>query len=215
MKKQDLVSRIEKKVYFKIARGVVWFFSAICVLSVLVLTMLTIKTSLSLIGTSTSVSVNEVKAALEKTYVKEKSTSSESAPIDFRKTSEEEKLDKELEELINVLNVIPAYKDDVKRAAKNYLSSHWDDVKDQILVVREAKELIKKFPEEQRARALDEFFQIKIEKENAKKAAKAKAYAKLEIYVVGIISLIWTLTLISMVLVLLAIERNTRKTEEV
>ena len=214
MKKQDLVGKIEKRVYFKIARGVVWFFSAICVLSVLVLIILTIKTSLSLIGTSTSVSVNEIKAALEKTYVKENNAFSESTPT-FRRTTEAEKLDEELEELMNVLNVMPVYKEDVKKFAKNYLSSRWGDVEDQILVVREAKELIKKFPEEQRARALDEFFQIKIEKENAKKAAKAKAYAKLEIYVAGIISLIWTLTLISMVLVLLAIERNTRKTEEV
>jgi len=55
------------------------------------------------------------------------------------------------------------------------------------------------------------YFPLKIDKENEANARKAKAQQDIKTYISVLIAMIIALTLISMILVLMAIERNTRR----
>ena len=84
-------------------------------------------------------------------------------------------------------------------------------IKDKIAIIKEAKDLLKDFPVAERMEAMDKFFRIKGEKESAVKTKMAAAKEKLMGGLVYIPAEITLITLLSMILVLLAIERHTRK----
>ena len=78
-------------------------------------------------------------------------------------------------------------------------------------VLREAKNILPKFDEPERGEALGAFFNIKAEKENAIAMGRTEALIKLGTIGGTFFALIMTIAAFSLILVLLAIERNTRR----
>ncbi|MEW6110354.1 MAG: hypothetical protein AB1632_14480 [Nitrospirota bacterium] len=125
------------------------------------------------------------------------------------------KLDKEIYELISFLPKNMQERsgvDGLRNAIKNMLHN-WEETKEKVATVKEARNIIEKFDEAERWNAVDKFFDIKHAKEDLVQTKKEKAKANLLAMSVTILSTISIITLVSMILVLLAIERNTRKAQ--
>ena len=84
-------------------------------------------------------------------------------------------------------------------------------VDEQIAALKEIKDVMIAFPQVDRLTIMDKYFEVKVAKQRAVQAKKAEAAAKLSTGSVAILSSISIITLGSMVLVLLAVERNTRR----
>jgi peptide subunit release factor 1 (eRF1) len=85
--------------------------------------------------------------------------------------------------------------------------------KDKISIVQEAKDVLKEFPVDERRGVITKFFEIKGEKERALKNRREAAKTKLLGNFMYILSTVSLITMVIMILVLLAVERNTRKVE--
>ncbi len=212
-RKSGFMWKIEQSIYFKIARVFAWLILFIAVI-VLAISIISVTPSITaLIGGSTGVSQDEINKAIAAEKSWRQFTSEEShEKIDPDLLA---KLDKEVYELISLLPSNTQDRsgvDGLRNTIKNMLHS-WEKTKEKIAVIKEASSVIKKFPEAERWKAIDKFIDIKSNKENSVNAKKEKAKANLLAMSVTILSTISIITLVSMILVLLAIERNTRKAQ--
>ncbi|MBI4707178.1 MAG: zinc-ribbon domain-containing protein [Candidatus Omnitrophica bacterium] len=213
---KGLIGKIERSLYFRIARGFAWFILIPAVIALIFSIVSTAPTAMHLIGGSTSVSKDEVKKALEsksRRYVTEGHEWGEDAEekIDPELMA---KLDKEVYELISLFPMEIQRQwgvEGLRNQIKNHLA-FGKGLKDKIDAVKDAKDIIKDFPESERVDAVDKFFTIKNTKDNLVKKKQAEAKVSLGGMSAVIMSSIAVITLVTMILVLLAIERNTRKT---
>jgi hypothetical protein len=213
MPKKGLMSRIEQTIYFRIARVFSWLIAALATIGLIISVIYIAKTVPQVLAGSVKVSQEEVRNAIA-----EKSERRVQYEMETERISPEllAKLDKEIYELIYLLpKDMQAEEWDVERLRgiiRNSIAS-WEGLKDKLTVIQEARALLKNFSEEQRADAMYKFFAIKAEKENIIKARKAEALKNLGIWAGIMLAMIYTITMISMILVALAVERNTRKVE--
>jgi len=213
MPKKGLMSRIEQSIYFRIARGFAWFVLFIATISLVVYIINLAPTALELLGGETRVTQDDIKRAIAAEKARR--------PFMFEEGPREKidpglmaGLDKEIYELFLLLPPdiqrqydVERFRDQIKTTI-NYVGK----IKDKIAIIKEAKDVLKDFPVAERIEAMDKFFRIKGEKEMAIKNKVEAAKAKLVGSPIYILSAITLITLLSMILVLLAVERNTRKT---
>lgn len=215
--KAGFMGKLEQSVYFKIARGFAWF---VIVLTTAALTYNVVKIippAIDSIGGRTGVSSDEIKKVFDSGKRRGISRLDESNESDNKKIDPEllSRLDKQIYEITSILpeetqkrwGGVEGLRNHIKF---NYLA-HWNSLKDQIGVLQEGESLIKDFPETARMDALENFFRIKIEKEDMVKAKKAKAKESIDKAIISILIAIAIITFLTMILVLLTIERNTRK----
>lgn len=209
--REDFVTRVEKKMYFRIARGFAWLCAALCTIILMISAVLSLNTFFDLRGKSTTVSFNELKEAVDRSEkLKDMATPAPQQKVRPKISEEMVRIEKEIDELLEIMEIFPEWRNDVKIGIKQILM-RWNTVEEKIAVIKEAKNLIRDFPEEKRIDAINSYFPLKIDKENEANARKAKAQQDIKTYISVLIAMIIALTLISMILVLMAIERNTRR----
>lgn len=215
--KEGLMSRIEQALYFRIARGFTWFILFIAVIALIWYIVKLVPTAFALFGGETKVYEKEIRAAIAaeregRLYraMVEKEGERAQEKIDPELMA---KLDKEIYELISLLppDIQTEWNVERLRGSIKNMIGYVEKLQDKIAIIQEARNILKDFPLAERTEAMGKFFEIKMEKEKEVKAKKEAAKGKLEKNFLYILSTIILITLLSMILVLLAVERNTRR----
>lgn len=207
------LSRVEIGLYFKIARGFAWVVSFIAVVALMGAAYYVVRALPDLMGGNTKVETQEIKLAIEADKIDRgnyNQGTSGNASLDPALMAS---LDKEIYEVINNFPPERRGPEDIekyRRELKEVLEPY-NGINNKIAILRESKELMLTFPMEDRIKAVGKYFSIKIDK--IRTAERKKDEAKKEIYYkLGAIgAAILTITIVSLILVLLAIERNTRR----
>ena len=217
-----VMSRVERAVYFRVARVFSWVLLVAAIIGFLYSVALAIGSIGDLGGGKQSVSAEEVKAAIASGRAPnaaqgEASVAEESDP----------KLIGEYEtELAKFVLFLPQDErsrfggdDQAREQLKQVFQQIAVGKKNQITAVREARDLLSQFPEKERFKSaggrpaggvFEAFIVLKQMKAQQAAAKKLEAQQKF-LYLGGAtLSTAMLITLVSMVLVLLAIERNTR-----
>jgi len=210
---KDMVfDKVEKYILFRITRAFTWFILIVAMLGFIGAIFFLIPDLHSFVLKDTSISWKEVKKALDS----KKTIKSPSEADSLFKSIDPEllsKLDKEIYELILLVPKKIQGETEIERA-RDWVKSrigHYSSIKEKLDVLREAKKVLTKFKEPERENAIVTFFELKSIKENARILGETEAKIKLATIGGTFFALIMTIATFSLILVLLAIERNTRK----
>jgi len=165
-----------------------------------------------LIRKDTTVSSEEVRTVLaaKKAGKAQKEGEAPTKGIDPELLS---KFDKEIYEVISLLPKKTQDEMGIERLRGMIREqvTQYPTLKEKTKILKEAKNLLLKFAESERPDALGIFLNMKAQKEHAVESERAKAIAKLTTIGSTFFALIMIVAAFSLILVLLAIERNTRK----
>jgi hypothetical protein len=219
---ENFVGRVERNIYFRIVRGYAWL---IVLLSIggLVISILALgPAAMDLwFGGDIKVTSDDIRRTMASQQrggraVEETERTDPASPLGRLNRAIDEIIDllprdQQQRDMFGRVALVKLEVEQLRRLIKERVN-HLHDHSDQIAALTEVKDVIIVFPQADRLVALDKFFEIKVAKQNAVQAKKAEAAAKLTAGSVAILSSISIITLGSMVLVLLAVERNTRTT---
>ena len=210
--KPIIFDRIERSLFFRITRSYTWVILVLAMLGFIGAIIYLIPDISLLIKKDTNVSAEEIKMTIT---AKKTGKSPSEEEISSKRINPEllAKLDKEIYELIALLPKKVQDEAGLERGRgviKNTLG-RYQSMKEKTKVLREIKNILMKFDESERVEALNTFFNIKAGKENA--IATRQAEISLRLATIGgtFFALIMTIAAFSLILVLLAIERNTRR----
>lgn len=209
---QKVFDKVERSVFFRITRSYTWVILVLAMLGFVGAMIYLPSDILPLLIRDTSVSAVEVKKVLDEKKAG-KGPTEEGASAKAIDPELLSKLDKEMYEIIILLPKADQEKIGVEKL-RGFLRERVEryvTVKEKMKVLREAKKIIQKFSEPERAEALVTFLNVKAEKENAQIRGQTEAKIKLATIGGTFFALIMTIAAFSLILVLLAIERNTRK----
>lgn len=218
---ESTLGKVERTIYFRIARGYAWsilFFSSVG-LAVSLFLLIPVAGSLWL-GNSTAVSAEDIRQA---------GVSGESE----RRKKERENINParwgEMQGVImEIFKLLPEEVEqerwgekvrvrlefrDVRNRLENHVS-HVQAIEGQMAILEELKGILKGFPVNERLNAVEKYFAIKVQKERAVEAKQLAARQELAWQLAATVSTITIITMGSMILVLLAVERNTRGTRQ-
>ena len=208
--KEGFLSKFERSLYLRIARGVTWFILFVAILTLAGFFIYLSPSLLALIGEETKVTQDEIRIAIESEIKAIPQISEERIP---------EKIDPKLsaalaEEIRKLIHILPKDMQTIRIETLSFIIEnklkYWMVLQDKISVVKEARSILYRFSEDERWKALDKFFVIKIEKENSSKEKKKKAIEKVSSISLAALLIIIFITQVSMILVLLSKERNAR-----
>lgn len=209
----SMLGRFERAVYFRIARGFSWVLAVVALAGFLYSLASALQSVGELVGSRRSVSQGEVQASIANAKAGRGNQFSSGD-----ETATDPKLIGEYETaLAELVNLFPPDKrrqaggDDVMRNNFRLIfSSLGKDTGERISAAKEAKGVLQTFTANDREQALMHFARVKEQKIQAAEMRKAEATQKF-LYLGGaMVSTAILITLLSMILVLLAIERNTR-----
>ena len=168
-----------------------------------------------LIKTDINVSPDEIKSAL---LAKKEGKNPLEEGITNKKLDPElmARLDKEIYELILLLPKKSQDEEGVERlrgAIKGRIA-RYPSMKEKVKTLKELKIALPKFVETEKVEAFNIYFNLKTEKENAIALGRTEALIKIATAGTTCFAFIMTISVISLILVLLAIERNTRKQKQ-
>lgn len=212
-KVEGLMGKVEQSIYFRIARGFAWLILFMAVIGLAGSILYVAPSITDLVGGDSKVSHDEIVNAIAAEKTRQAFTIEEvQERIDPEQLAT---LDRYIYVLISILpkNMQTEYGVEKLRYEIKQSITYWKNIEDKIAVIKEAKIVAEKFLEAERSKAIEKFFEIKAQKENLIKQKKEMAKANLLSLSTIILSTISIITLVSMILVLLAIERNTRKTQ--
>jgi hypothetical protein len=207
-----LLSRAEKAVYFRFARGFSWVLLIIITLGLVLDAVILVPEILQTVWASTSVSSKDLERAV-------------SSPSSVFATSDEGEADMNPAEMAQldqvayeIINLLPADSrpqareqvDSLRGAIRSSVANLSKERKEQLANLRELRDSLGDIPEAQRSKAIDAYFALKSQVIARSNAEKEKAKAGLLISASVLITGTALLTLVTMILVLLSIERNTR-----
>ncbi len=209
----SFLGRFEYAVYFRIARAFSWVLMVVALGGFFYALGSALLSAGDLFGTRSSVSEGEVRASIANAKAGQGNQ-----PSRGRETTTDPRLVGEYETVLaELVNLLPP---DLRRklggddATRNGLRSDFSslgkNIGERISVAKEAKGVLQGFSSQDMEVAFANFIGVKHEKENAAEMRKAEAKEKF-LYLGGaLLSTAILITLVSMILVLLAIERNTR-----
>jgi len=198
-----------KSVNFKVVKGVIWFILFVAILTLAGLCIYLAPPLMALLREETNVTQDEVRIAVE----------SEKKGIPLSEERSPEKIDPKLsaalaEEIRKLINILPKDMQAIRIETLSFIIEnkvkYWMDVRDKISVIRETRSILSRFSENERWIALDRFLVIKSEKENSARENKKKAREKISSISLAALLMIVFITQVSMILILLTVERNTR-----
>jgi hypothetical protein len=210
-----MLSRAEIAVYFRLARGFAWFLLVVVTLGLVADMIVLVPEFLQAAWAPTSVSSRDLERALASpaSIV----TVSDEAEAQLN-PAEMARLDQIAYEIINLLpvNVRPQAREQVdalRGNIRNEVANLSKDRSEQLAILSELRDSLGGIPDPERSKAMEAYFPLKSQM-NARSNAKKEA-AKAQIVISGSVlaSGIMLLTLVTMILVLLSIERNTRPTQ--
>lgn len=205
----------ERSVFFRVARGFAWIVCLVATLVLLGTLYRFIQLTPTMIGGNTKVNHDEVTDAIAamKTPNRFGGSAASDGPTERIDPDLLSRLDKKIYEII-VLLPKNYQTDDGREKARTRirkLLDNFDDYKEKVVVADEARFLVESFAIEDRADALLKYFELKISKIANLRMKKALILQEFYITLGIIVSAIFTITLVSLVLVMLSIERNTRR----
>jgi dsDNA-binding SOS-regulon protein len=205
------LSRIEKAVYFRIARGFAWFLLVVVTLIIIVDAILLVSPVLQVVGSSTSVPPKDlIRAASSPSSVR---SAADQGEADLN-PAEMAQLDQAAYEIIKLLTYVDSSNrgvvDTVRAQIRNAAAGLSEERKEQLSILHELRDDLGEVPESQRKDAVDAYFTLKSRAIEQAKQKKAVAQASFLLYGATLVTGIALLTMVTMILVLLAIERNTR-----
>jgi hypothetical protein len=201
------LSRVEQSVYFRFARGFSWFLLVLISLGILRLVIALAPVVVKMFGSSTSVSSEELgkfNAAQARGFGQEQEEEMD--------PSQMARLDQAAYEIIQLLpaNERQAGIDNLRTMIRNTAAGLSKRHKEQLAILEELRDDLKALPETQRANAANVYFLLKGQKIHLDQAKKDEAEKDLIVLGASLLSSIALLTFVTMILVLLSIERNTR-----
>ncbi|HEX3095273.1 MAG TPA: zinc ribbon domain-containing protein [Candidatus Angelobacter sp.] len=200
------LSRVEQSIYFRFARGFSWFLLILIGLGILRIVIALAPVLIQTFGSSTTVNAQELRQAGS---APQRSFGQEEPEID---PSEMARLDQAAYEIIQLLppnarqNNIDDLRAQVRSSAANLAKEH----KEQLAILEELRDDLKALPEGERPNAANVYFLVKGQKIHLDQAKKEEGKQNLIILGASLLSSIALLTFVTMILVLLSIERNTR-----
>lgn len=209
-----VMGQIERAVYFRVARVFSWVLLVAAIAGFLYSVASSIGSLGDLMGGKQSVSKEEVQAAIVSGRAPDEAQQDEASVAE----DSDPKLIGEYEtELAKLVLLIPQEErrraggdDRVREELKRVFQQTTSGKKSQIAAVQEARDMLGQFAEQERQGALNYFIRIKQLKVQQVEAKKLEAKGKF-VYLGGAtLATAMLITLVSMVLVLLTIERNTR-----
>ncbi len=202
-----LVSQAERAVYFRVARAFAWFVLFLVALGMIGTLVFVLPALGKLFGASTHVSSKDLERAIRNTQQASGQTQPNINPTELAK------LDEAAYEIVSLLPAdsrryqsVDAQRGDIKSMAANVSPSHGE----QLAMLRELGTDLRDLQPAQRLNAVNKYFDLKAQKMNDDQAKKVAAKARLLLAGWGLLSGTALLTMVTMILVLLAIERNTR-----
>ena len=208
-----VMGRVERAVYFRVARVFSWVLLVTAIVGFFYSVALAIGSIGDLMGGKQSVSKEEIQAAIARERKPNASQNETGVPEES-----DPKLIGEYEtELAQLVLLFPQEErnqvggDEQMRArVKQIVQRTAQGIRNQIVVVREARDLLTNFEEKDRGDAILHFLSLTQHKEQIAAAKQTAARGKF-VYLGGAaLMTAMLITLVSMVLVLLTIERNTR-----
>jgi hypothetical protein len=207
---RSLLSHAEKAVYFRLARGFSWFLLILLTLG-LVMSAIPLVPALSQsLGSSISVGPKDLVRALASPSVL-RSDSDEGEP-DLN-PAEMAQLDQVAYEIISLLpaesksgGIVDSLRGQIRGLASNLSNER----KIQLAFLQELRDDLREVPASQRLQAINLYSAVKLRRIQQDQATREAAQRKLVLYGSSVVSAIALLTLVTMILVLLSIERNTR-----
>lgn len=210
--KSWVFDRIERSLIFRFTRSYTWLILILSILGFMGAIIYLIPDISLLIKKDTKVSPEEIKILLAS---KKTGKGPPEEEISGKKINPEllAKLDKEIYEIIFLLPKDIQDKMGVEKL-RSWIRDRigrYHGIKEKIGILQEVKSILIKFNEPERVEALSTFFDVKAGKENAITARQAEVRLKLATIGASFFALIMTIAAFSLILVLLAIERNTRR----
>lgn len=209
-----VMSRIERAVYFRVARVFSWVLLVAAIAGFLYSVASSVGSLGDLMGGKQSVSKEEVQAVIASGHAPDAAQQDEAGVAEGSDPKLIGEFETELAKLVLLWPQETRDKnggdDNTRNALRQMFQRIEPRLKNQIVVVKETHDMLSKFDEKDRGKAFEAFFQIKQSKEQVAEARKVEAKAKF-VYLGGAtLATAMLITLVSMVLVLLTIERNTR-----
>lgn len=210
---RSLLARAEKAVYFRLARGFSWVLLIIITLGLILNVIFVVPEVSQAAWASTSVGPQELNRAL-------------STPSSLRSASDEgddegetglnpaemARLDQVAYEIIQLLpsdarnQNVDYLRGEIRSFARNLSNKR----REQLEFLQELRDDLRQIPESQRYQAISTYFNLKARVIQEAENKKQTAQQKLVLLGASLVSGIALLTLVTMILVLLSIERNTR-----
>lgn len=201
------LTRAEQTVYFRLARGFSWFLLIVITVAMVLVAIRLIPVLTQFVGTSTGVSASDLTQAM-------------SSPRAFGSEEENELNPAEMAQLdqaaYEIIQLLPAEMrpsgsvDYLRGQIKNSVGNLSNERKEQMTFLQELRDDLRAIPEAQRAKAFGSYFGVKSQKIQLDRAKKEKAKESLVLLGSSMLSGVALLTFITMILVLMSIERNTR-----
>ena len=215
-----LLSKIEQSIYFRIARGFAWFLLVLSLLGFVGAGFIAAGAARDYFKGQENVSMDAVKVAIaawkDDSNNRAKGEATQEAQLDPKA---EGMLATEIAELFNLLSVEDQKGMGGKEQFRKQMLELAAVVKgtnnayEQIDSLREVRKFVSVFlPQSDRGGAIKFFFELKIDSMKKAESRKAEARANLMYSGGAVFAAAAIITLLTMVLVLLAIDRNTRKT---
>jgi len=209
---ENMLQKFERKVFFRIARMFSWVIAFVAACGLGIALMLIFPKAATLVGGDTQVRGEDIRAALDaqKRGNSYSPSVSDGGRIDPKMRA---KLDEAMYEVITLMPAELQKESNIEKMRQTLRrgAADIDTIEDKIAAFHEIAEVLKLFPENEREAGLNVYFTVKMRKYERVQMARAQASTAIAINIMYIISSIITITLVSMILVSLAIERNTRK----
>ena len=208
-----VMGRVERAVYFRVARVFSWVLLVAAIIGFFYSVALAIGSIGDLIGGKQTVSKEEVQAAIASGR-KPNAPQNESGVPEASDPKLIGEYETELAQLVLLFSQEQRKREggdeQVRAQAKQIIQRVAQGIRNQIVVVREARDLLTKFEEKDRNDALQYFLRLTQHKEQLAAEKQIEARAKFAYLGGAALMTAMLITLVSMVLVLLTIERNTR-----
>ena len=217
---KGLLSKIEQSIYFRIARGFAWFLLVVSLIGFVGTGFIAANTVGVYFKSEASVSKDDVKVAIAASKANRNSQAKGEATQEAQLDPQAEgMLATEIAELFNLLSAEDQQAVGGKEQFRTSMLQMAAEVKgtnnahEQIESIREVKKFVREFlPQSERLLAIKFFIGLRMDSMKRAESRKAAALASLVYSGGAMFSAAAIITLLTMVLVLLAIDRNTRKT---
>lgn len=217
---KGLLSKIEQSIYFRIARGFAWFLLVLSLLGFVGAGFIAAGAAREYFKGQETVSMDDVKVAIAASKAnrnnRAKGQATQEAQLDPKA---EGLIATEIAELFNLLSVEDQQTVGGKEQFRKSMLEMAAEAKgtnnafEQIESIREVKKFVREFlPQSERLLAIQFFIGLRTDSMKKAESRKAEARANLMYSGGAVFSAAAIITLLTMVLVLLAIDRNTRKT---
>jgi len=210
------LAKVERGIYFSVARAVAWILAIVTLLSMVYSAIHLVPAAARVRTSADAVSSADLSAAVAADRSGRQMPSEMESDDEPYSAKDLAQLDQAIYELIQLApkDAVQQYggTDGMRTYIKNDLRGlDLPDLDEQIDAVKGAQEAVAGIAEADRFKAIQLYFQMTDQRNAAAKTRAKAGMAQLTAWGIGFVSSAITLMIVSMILVMMAIERNTRR----